>query len=795
MKILPYTDLMSHPNKKLENHLKNVADFSYDVFNFLEIENKELFSNISFLIGLTHDFAKSTSFFQTYLFDHTKKENTQHSFLSAIFTYYVVKNYLDKNNINFESNLSIISYIVVLAHHGNLKDITKLDDYNEKKINSKMVLKQIEDLKSSDDNLSKFYDDFEIDFFRFFDEFDEISEEITDELLIFSFEGNIDNYFYILLFYSSLLDADKMDASESKRINRENIPGDIVDIFKKNNLRDSKDNINKTREEAYQEVNGNILNMDLNERILSIELPTGIGKTFTGVSAALKLKERINNELNFNPRIIYSLPFLTIVDQNSDTISSILNESSLKGSNFLLNHNHLSDMNYKSNDLENYDISNSKILIEGWNSEIIVTTFIQFFYSIISNKNKSLRKFHNITNSIILLDEIQSLPYKYWKIINLFFKKLAYEYNCWIILMTATQPYIFKENEIKSLVDNVDYYFNKFDRVNYNFNLDSQNFEDFKKEFVDKISNDSKNDYLVVLNTINSSKELYEFIKDYYYSVMDYDIYLDDCNGICYIGDDIQLIYLSNNIIPKHRLEKINAIKESNRQSIVISTQLIEAGVDIDVDIIYRDLAPLDSLVQTAGRCNRSGNKEKGIVNVISLRNENGKSYSSFIYDSLLLNKTKEVLTSLNQISEKEFNLAAAKNYFKLIYNSGTQDDYLIKIIENLRFPEIPSNFKLIEEDIQKVDVFVVINSEAKLLFEKYNDIINNYEGFDRNNEFLKIKNKFYKYVISVDETKIGSANNLCNDEIFYIGENDVFRKYDLDTGFKPEDDENPFII
>ena len=794
MKILPYTDLMSHPNKKLENHLKNVADFSYDVFNFLEIENKELFSNISFLIGLTHDFAKSTSFFQTYLSDHTKKENTQHSFLSAIFTYYVVKNYLDKNNINFELNLSIISYIVVLAHHGNLKDITKLDDYNEKKINSKMVLKQIEDLKSSDDNLSKFYDDFEIDFFRFFDEFDEISEEITDGLLIFSFEGNIDNYFYILLFYSSLLDADKMDASESKRINRENIPGDIVDIFKKNNLRDSKDNINKTREEAYQEVNGNILNMDLNERILSIELPTGIGKTFTGVSAALKLKERINNELNFNPRIIYSLPFLTIVDQNSDTISSILNESGLKGSNFLLNHNHLSDMNYKSNDLENYDISNSKILIEGWNSEIIVTTFIQFFYSIISNKNKSLRKFHNITNSIILLDEIQSLPYKYWKIINLFFKKLAYEYNCWIILMTATQPYIFKENEIKSLVDNVEYYFNKFDRVNYNFNLDSQNFEDFKKEFVDKISNDSKNDYLVVLNTINSSKELYEFIKDYY-SVMDYDIYLDDCNGICYIGDDIQLIYLSNNIIPKHRLEKINAIKESHRQSIVISTQLIEAGVDIDVDIIYRDLAPLDSLVQTAGRCNRSGNKEKGVVNVISLKNENGKSYSSFIYDSLLLNKTKEVLTSLNQISEKEFNLAAAKNYFKLIYNSGTQDDYLIKIIENLRFPEIPSNFKLIEEDIQKVDVFVVINSEAKLLFEKYNDIINNYKGFDRKNEFLKIKNKFYKYVISVDETKIGSANNLCNDEIFYIGENDVFRKYDLDTGFKPEDDENPFII
>ena len=694
MKILHYTNLMSHPNKKLEDHLKNVADFSYDVFNFLEFENKELFSNISFLIGLTHDFAKSTSFFQTYLlFDNTKKENTPHSFLSAIFTYYVIRNYLDKNNIAFESNLSIIAYIVVLAHHGNLKDITKLDNYNDKKSKSKMVLKQVDDLKNSKNNLSEFYNDFEIDFFRFFDEFEEISEDITDDLLEFSFNENIDNYFYILLFYSSLLDADKMDASESKIIVRTEIPGNIVDNFKKNNLRNSNDNINKIREEAYNEVNENILNLDLNERIFSIELPTGIGKTFTGVSAVLKLKERINNELNFNPRFIYSLPFLTVVDQNSDIITSILGESGFKGSNFLVNHNHLADMNYKYNNLEDCEMNNSKILIEGWNSEIIVTTFIQFFYSIISNKNKSLRKFHNITNSIILLDEIQSIPYKYWEVINLFLKKLAYEYNCWIILMTATQPYIFKENEIKSLVDNVEYYFNQFDRVNYNFQLDNLDFEDFKNELIDKISHDDENNYLVVLNTINSSKELYDAIKNHY-CLLRNDVYFDECNGICYVDEDIQLIYLSNNIVPKHRLERINAIKESNRQSIIVSTQLIEAGVDIDVDIIYRDLAPLDSLVQTAGRCNRGGNKNKGVVNIISLKNENGKNYSSFVYDSILLNKTKEVLSSLSSVSEKEFNLLAPKNYFKLIYESGAQDDYLINLIKKLRFPEISTNFK-----------------------------------------------------------------------------------------------------
>ncbi len=437
-------------------------------------------------------------------------------------------------------------------------------------------------------------------------------------------------------------------------------------------------------------------------------------------------------------------------------------------------------------------MNNSKILIEGWNSEIIVTTFIQFFYSIISNKNKSLRKFHNITNSIILLDEIQSIPYKYWEVINLFLKKLAYEYNCWIILMTATQPYIFKENEIKSLVDNVEYYFNQFDRVNYNFQLDNLDFEDFKNELIDKISHDDENNYLVVLNTINSSKELYDAIKNHY-CLLRNDVYFDECNGICYVDEDIQLIYLSNNIVPKHRLERINAIKESNRQSIIVSTQLIEAGVDIDVDIIYRDLAPLDSLVQTAGRCNRGGNKNKGVVNIISLKNENGKNYSSFVYDSILLNKTKEVLSSLSSVSEKEFNLLAPKNYFKLIYESGAQDDYLINLIKKLRFPEISTNFKLIDEDIQKTDVFVVVDSEAEALFEKYIDIYDNYKGFERKNEFLKIKNKFYQYVISVDETKMGSTNFI--NEIFYISENDLFRKYDLDVGFKPENDENPFII
>ena len=116
----------------------------------------------------------------------------------------------------------------------------------------------------------------------------------------------------------------------------------------------------------------------LENRIFSIDLPTGTGKTLTAFSLVLKLKERIYNELGFNPRIIYSLPFLSIIDQNEKVFSNILDQNGLKRSNIILKHNHLSDMSYTVEGEDDLSIDKSKILIEAWNSEIVVTTFIQF---------------------------------------------------------------------------------------------------------------------------------------------------------------------------------------------------------------------------------------------------------------------------------------------------------------------------------------------------------------------------------------------------------------------------------
>lgn len=790
MKKLSYSKLMSHPSKFLEDHLENVSNFSKSSFNSLNFKNHELYAEIAYRIGLSHDFAKSTSYFQNYLLNDEKTEFTQHSFLSAIFTFYVVNTYLKNENIDYNLDLDIIAFIVVLHHHGNIRDVPTLDDYFDNKIDSKLIKNQINDLINKEDTLETFYKNYNIVLNNFFNNFEGICEEISEKLFDFRYENDFDNYFSILLFYSVLLDADKMDASESEIINRNVIPHYIVDEYKINHLF-NLEGINKIREKAYVEVNDRISNLDLSNKIYSINLPTGIGKTLTGLSAVLKLKNRIFEEKNINPRIIYSLPFLSIIDQNDAIIREIFNENNLEGSNYLLKHNYLAEMKYVNNDNnEEYDISNSKILIEGWNSEFVITTFIQFFYSLIGNKNSFLRKFHNITNSIILLDEIQSIPYKYWGIINSILKKLAYEYNCWIILMTATQPFIFRENEILSLVDDVDYYFNQFDRINYNFQLDDISLNEFTNEVFEVISNKDNKNIMFVLNTIKSSTELYDAVKEY---LSEFDEISIDEDGICLVGDKINLIYLSTNILPCHRLNKINSIKDSDKKNIVITTQLIEAGVDIDMDIVYRDFAPLDSIIQTAGRCNREGKKDKGMVNVISLVKEDGKRYSQFVYQKLLLNTTREVLESYSNISEKDFNLYASNKYFDLISKRSFDDEKLKRILNQLRFEEIPSKFKLIENKSKRIDVFVCVNEEAESIFNQYKYIVENLRGIDRKNAFLKIKNKFYQYVISIDEKKLGAAN-LFNDEIGVIYLEDLKHKYSFDVGFIYGDNEEPLI-
>ncbi len=798
-----YSKLKSHPNKYLEDHLLNVAIQSRNFCKNMSIKDENLFADISFLIGIAHDFAKSTTFFQNYLLKSEKSMYSRHGFLSAVFGYYIVKNYIQKENIASEFDLPSLAYIVIVHHHGNIKNISDICE-KVKKNSMEVGIKQIanieENLNDNENTLFKFYNDYNIDLKDFINDYSVLIDEIDEKLCDLIFNEDCNTYFYLVLMFSFLIDADKFDASGTDIYNRPNIPESIVDKYKEEVFSKPVKEIDISREEAYQEINNKVSDINLDEHIYNIELPTGTGKTLAAINFAVKLKHRVEKERNFNPRIIYALPFLSIIDQSEIILKQILEINNLKGTDILLKHNHLSDLSYNTKEVDNLDISKSQLLFESWNSEIILTTFMQLFYSILSNRNRSLRKFHNLTNSIIILDEIQSVPYEYWETINKCLKILSKEFNCWIILMTATQPLIFKENtEVITLINDKNKYYEKFNRIDFYFDLEEQCIEDFKQKAINEVKNNPKKDIMFVLNTKSSSKEIYNAINGYFESDFSNEIDITE-DGVVNINEDTSVFYLSGDIIPFHRLNRINEIKKSEKRKIIVTTQLIEAGVDISVDIIYRDLAPIANIIQTAGRCNRNNGKERGKVKIINLKNEKGRKFSSMIYDSLLLNK--DILKGITKISEKDFSLKKSKEFNEILLEHGKQNIDTLKDIKELNLYDIQKDFKLIKEDYERIDVFIAVNDEAKKLWNKYEELYYNEKGYNRKNKFLEFKSDFYKYVTSMPFEKLkknpGTVNFFPDEKniwLAYLTSYDISRKYDIVNGFKQDNEEDAFII
>lgn len=822
-------NIFSHPDKYLEDHLLNVANLSKESLQSLKFNYNDFLSEISFIIGISHDFAKATSFFQDLLFKGKKSKKARHGFLSAVFTYYNLSNFLkkkdfDENSLNkliHFNSISVLGYLVVMRHHGNLKSVKtssgKTDEIEILKETFNELEPQIEDFRNQINffnqngenfdskniiSLYNFYKQFDIDILDFLNNYSNFKKFIRKDLRNLLKSNDIFNYLNLNLLYSALLDGDKLDASDTNVFKRKEIFPDIVDKFKHEEFTNNE-GINKIREESYLDAVDKINTLNINKnKIFSLELPTGCGKTLTGFSFTLKLRDRIKKEENFTPRIIYSLPFLSIIDQNESVIREILDYFGLTGSDYLLKHNYMSDMDYvpSQNLDEELDENKSQLLTEGWYSEIIITTFVQLFYTVISNKNRSIRKFHNIANSIILLDEIQSIPYKFWPIINKILKKISNKFNIWIILMTATQPLIFKENdEILPLIDKKEKYFKAFNRVKFKFDLENKGFEEFKEEVIEAIFENQNKNMMFVLNTINSSKELYETIKKRY-DFMGYDSEIDS-NGIVTVSyeesnEKIDLIYLSTNIIPKHRLNKINHIKESKNRKIIVSTQLIEAGVDISVDIIYRDLAPLDSIIQTAGRCNRNYSDEIGEVNVVNIVTEKNRSLGNFVYGNILLQSTKTAIGDIKNIDEKDFN-QFSQRYYEILLEDGVQEESkeLLEILNKLDYSDISSKFRILDtKSIPKIDVFVNVDDKSNEIWNKYNKIQEEAVFFKRKAMFTKVKSKFYNYVISVNHKNFGRTV-LHNEWLGFIDTNDLKDKYNLETGFIYEKDEEAFVL
>ncbi len=748
-------ELISHPDKLLITHLSEVANIAVKTiegksFNFsLNINNENIditaiIPNLMYLAAAFHDLGKATSFFQAYINNPEKEHDKRksHALISAIFVYFITEKYFEKIEIPpvLKQLLSVFVFSAVKRHHGKLNNLS-----SEILIDNEWQDLLVEQVKSIDSikiknlinkQLSNF--DFKVDWFDFIDyienkEYDLIFDDFSFDVLQDNYKDLKNNtqisLFYLhQLIYSTLLYSDKNDVILKDKVSfkQSNVIGKINEFRERNNFNNPKSEINKLKNDAFFESSKHLDKIFQKEKhIYSITLPTGLGKTITAFMLADKLRKLADFQ---DSKIIINIPFTSIIDQNFEVYADIL---STYNTDILLKHHHLAEPVYKTNE-NTADYYESKFLIETWQSDIVVTTFVQLLETLLSCDKTKLMKFAHLANSVILLDEIQTVPYEHWETIRETFKILGEKFNIYFILISATQPLIFTPNkDIVELVPDYKKYFRFFNRTKLYINNQKISFDDFKLNLSEYIVKNPSKDILVIVNTKNAARETFEYI----------------CNEID--TENIETYFLTTLITPFERKKIIKKIKKlSVSQKVIISTQLVEAGVDISVDTVFRQIAPLDSIIQAAGRANRYAEKPN-IAEIFIYDIEDFRQVSNLIYGSDLLLKTSNVLKGFEIVEEKDYIMLIEKYFLEVRKQSDQTSSKLFKAIKNLDFSDI--DFKLIENR-KSESIFVQLNESAKNIWEKYVDIYSkkDLKPWERKEEFSLIKSEFYDFVINV---------------------------------------------
>ncbi len=647
-----FSDIKSHPDLCLEKHLTQVAEIAVQL-----VENK----NVSFTtLGLTkkhlkdlveraaffHDLGKATTYFQKRLETGWKGPNGEHEHtgLSTILAYNPLVNYCKENNLN--ECIALAPLLAILRHHSEFKRDLPNDSVMEERLKAfKREILKLQSLQNVGlSNEIDLIDPVKIDCDM---------EDLFSDMSGFPEEQKIEFRLLILFIYSILLEADKayLAVKDKKLYQRKSIAIDFntIDNYKAKVFKDKKANITADRERAYKEIMAGLDNLDLNNRLYTLTLPTGMGKTLLAASWAIKLRNKIQETLRFTPQIIVALPFLSIIDQSAKEYEKFLNNP--EEDVFLKTHS------LSSFEFNGYEPNTAEFFVNIWKSQMIMTTFDQLLYAVFSFKPKHLMRFHNLFNSIIIMDEIQAMPPHIWHPFESFISRITYLGKSYLLLISATQPQIIDKaiELVPSLIENnssksSERYFEKLARYKLVLkHRETKSIDEFIGEMKERLPKVAEDKIMLVLNTRDSARKVYENLKD----------------G----AGDREVYFLSSYVIPFERLNRIEKIKTSNRV-LVVTTQCIEAGVDIDMDFVIRDFGPLDAIIQIAGRCNREGEKTIRSVEIIRLYDPDVKGsfcpsgeFNTMVYDQLAIDATTDILGESKEILENQiFDLA--KNYF-----------------------------------------------------------------------------------------------------------------------------------
>lgn len=454
-----------------------------------------------------------------------------------------------------------------------------------------------------------------------------------------------------LLIFSVLLESDRTFLALSGEFLEQHLtpkpPVEIgpetVDVFleKKSETGNQNATLNQCRTNLRRQI---IKKSCQNAGIESVTLPTGLGKTM--VAAQWALKNRTNNP---RQKVIIVLPFLSIIDQTVKEYRALFGH--IDADSLILESHSIAERQYAKDSHEDQNLKFNDVIdffAETWGFDFVITTFDQFLYTLLSSNKNHLMRFHNLADALIIIDEVQALPPILWQPFSQVLNTVSETMNTRTLIMSATQPEFLETSE---LVPSPGGIFKKQNRYQLVFkHRNAVSLDAFIKDCKFRIEAENWHEKraLLVFNTRASAREVLDALER---------------NIRC------DLFFLSADVTPKERLQSIEEIKK-NKPCLVIATQCIEAGVDIDMDFAIRDFAPLDCIVQCAGRCNRNGLKKRADIEIVSLLNLNGKPFSGFVYDRTLLEKTATVLSKTEKILHEEEIFPLVTNYFLEIKNS-----------------------------------------------------------------------------------------------------------------------------
>lgn len=648
-------------SQSLLTHLINVSKYAE---KFSECFNA---GEIGSLLGLIHDIGKYQNDFQLRI--RGQKIKVDHATQSAL-------TLIDKFG-----EIGWLYGMVVAGHHTGLKDSgiginlgdntysSRINNYNGQKIsleNEIIIPDSVKHKKIDCDNQTQ----------------------------SFAFAT------YLKMLFSALVDADWTDTDEYiNDIKRESVKYSIEELSEK-----LKNKLPINDGSYLNNIRSDILSFCLeksqfNQGLFTLTVPTGGGKTLSSLSFALEHAKKHNLK-----RIIYVIPYTSIIEQNADVISKCL------GKEFVLEHHSNVEIKLKNED-KNYsdtdtiedslddliDQKRIKWASENWDIPIILTTNVQFFESFFSNKPSKIRKLHNIAESVVIFDEAQMLPRELLSPTMYAISELVRNYRVTAVLCSATQPAIsnfkYKSLPIIEIIENPDELFTKLERVEYSF-------VGFKsdQELLQLLIEQQK--VLCIVNSRRHAFAVYLLASQY----PEYNVY-----------------HLSTLMNANHRRKILSEIKlklKTNENIIVISTSLIEAGVDIDFPVVVRSIAGLDSIIQAGGRANREGKLKLGKVFIFESNSGDGKTPRAIESN---VSVTKGVIESLG---DKAFSLLGIKMYFETLYNLSTSTGILdmkeiLKEFEKIgnrfkfNFERVSEKYKIIDDNTKSIVINISRESNS----------------------------------------------------------------------------------